>query len=47
MLLQMDHIIVEGVTYINPHMPKNDGIVRASNEKSGLILIKAKEAGEK
>ena len=38
---------MEGVTYINPSMYKNDGVIRASNEKSGWILIKAKGAGEK
>ena len=43
----MNHIIVEGVTYINPHMLNNDGIIRATNEESGMILIKAQGAGEK
>ena len=30
-----------------PRIYKNDSTIRASNEKSGWILIKAKGAGEK
>ena len=39
----MTTINVEGVTYINPSMYKNDGIIYAVNGESGFILIKAKE----
>ena len=46
MLLQMNDIILEGVAYINPQI-SNDWIIRVTNEKSELIRINAKEAGEK